>query len=147
VGRPPAGERGSWRWACEFSLVLIAMLMLSERTWKHHYVTIVLPLSVVVLYMAGERPGTQVRRWLGAALTLLFAALIPREDHLIALAVAAIGVVWEPVEWYYFRCVAGSGTCGRASLREWMLGQDTLADMTLVALGALVALIVIGRYN
>ena len=83
----------------------------------------------------------------GAALTLLFAALIPREDHLIALAVAAIGVVWEPVEWYYFRCVAGSGTCGRASLREWMLGQDTLADMTLVALGALVALVAIGRYT
>jgi hypothetical protein len=83
VCRPPAGERGSWRWACEFSLVLIAMLMLSERTWKHHYVTIVLPLSVVVLYMAGERPGTQVRRWLGAALTLFFVLIVGMSGDII----------------------------------------------------------------
>jgi len=83
----------------------------------------------------------------GAALTLLLAASIPREDHAIAAAVAAAGVLWEPAEWWLYRCYQWIGTCEYASLQERMLGQDTLADMTLVALGALVALIVIGRYN
>ena len=37
-----------WRLPCEFSLVFIAMLMLSAWTCKHHFVTIVLPIACVV---------------------------------------------------------------------------------------------------
>jgi len=83
----------------------------------------------------------------GVALTLALAAIVPRADHIIAASVAVIGVLWEPLEWWLFRCHQGVGSCTEASFYNWMLGQDTLADMTLVALGALVALIAIGRYE
>jgi alpha-1,2-mannosyltransferase len=45
-----AGVRAeSWpRLAAEWSLVLIGMLLLSERTWKHHAVTLALPWAVIV---------------------------------------------------------------------------------------------------
>jgi hypothetical protein len=38
--RRPLGDRHGVRLNLEFSLVLIAMLLLSERTWKHHMVTL-----------------------------------------------------------------------------------------------------------
>lgn len=83
----------------------------------------------------------------GVALTLGLAALIPVRDDLLGLMVAIAGVVWEPFEWWWVRCHLEYGTCVQSSLTEWMSGQDTLADMALVALGALVALRLIGRYR
>jgi len=83
----------------------------------------------------------------GVAITLALAATIPRRDDAIAATVALIGVLWEPFEWWLFRCYRGIGDCTAVTFREWMTGQDTLADMTLVALGSLVALVLIGRYE
>ena len=36
------------RLAAEWSLILVGMLLLSERTWKHHAVTLALPWAVIV---------------------------------------------------------------------------------------------------
>ena len=57
-----------WRLPCEFSLVLIAMLMLSAWTWKHHFVTIVLPMACVVTYLLFEAPGRGMRRYVTCTL-------------------------------------------------------------------------------
>lgn len=48
VCRTPIDDRRDWRWACEFGMVFIVMVMLSERSWKHHYVTMVMPFAALV---------------------------------------------------------------------------------------------------
>jgi alpha-1,2-mannosyltransferase len=70
--RTPAINRRGWRAAAEFSLVIIGMLLFSERTWKHHCVTLLLPFAVLVYYLAVCRPGTLLRAYLIASLTCVF---------------------------------------------------------------------------
>jgi alpha-1,2-mannosyltransferase len=42
-----ADVRRGWRLAAEYSLILVGMLVFSERTWKHHCVTLILPFVVL----------------------------------------------------------------------------------------------------
>lgn len=51
-------SRASWRVAAEFGLVTLGMLLFSERTWKHHAVTLVLPLGLLIAAASRLR-----RRW------------------------------------------------------------------------------------
>jgi len=83
---------------------------------------------------------------MGAAITLTLAAIVPRRDDILAVITGVLGIIWEPIEWYWFDCIQGSA-CTQASLVTWMVGEDTVFDMALVALGAIIALIVIGRYR
>jgi alpha-1,2-mannosyltransferase len=68
---------GHWRLAAEFSLVLLGMLLFSERTWKHHCVTLVLPFAVILYSLAVERLKPLLRWFLIgviSAVTLLMAS-------------------------------------------------------------------------
>jgi hypothetical protein len=51
VCRTPTEPRQGWRLAAEYSLVVLGMLLFSERTWKHHCVTLVLPFAVLSYYL------------------------------------------------------------------------------------------------
>jgi hypothetical protein len=66
--RTPTTCRVGWRLAAEFSLVALGMLLFSERTWKHHCVTLLLPLTVLTYYLAAGRPGRALRAYLIATL-------------------------------------------------------------------------------
>jgi hypothetical protein len=44
---PLVDVRRGWRLAAEYSLILVGMLLFSERTWKHHCVTLMLPFAVL----------------------------------------------------------------------------------------------------
>ena len=50
--RAPSTERCGWRFAAECGLILLGMLLLSERTWKHHAVTLIIPAA----FAAPSRP-------------------------------------------------------------------------------------------
>ena len=50
--RTPTQPRQGWRLSAEFSLVVLGMLLFSERTWKHHCVTLMLPFAVICYYVA-----------------------------------------------------------------------------------------------
>ena len=53
--RSPRGVRQGPRFAAECSLIVIGMLLFSERTWKHHAVTLLLPFAVLSwIVIAGE---------------------------------------------------------------------------------------------
>jgi alpha-1,2-mannosyltransferase len=58
--RTPWDDRRDWRTAAECSLVVLGMLLFSERTWKHHCVTLALPLAVLSHRLAYDsaRRGT-----------------------------------------------------------------------------------------
>ena len=115
--------------------------------------SVLLSVAVVVIWPVDIAPDfvhddAVMHLTSGVALTLALAATIPRRDDLLALAVASLGILWELVEWWLFRCYWGPGDgCSMSTLTAWLLKEDTLADMTLVALGALAPLIVIGRYK
>jgi hypothetical protein len=70
--RTPTTPRHGWRLAAEFSLVVLGMLLFSERTWKHHCVTLALPFAVLCYYVARCRPPPAVRGYLGATLAGAF---------------------------------------------------------------------------
>jgi hypothetical protein len=74
---------GGWRLAAEFSIVVLGMLLFSERTWKQHAVTLVLPFAVMLyaLARAGIRGG--LRRYVIGCLVL--AALLMASASISAL--------------------------------------------------------------
>ena len=45
--RAPRAERHGWRFAAECGLIVLGMLLFSERTWKHHAVTLLIPAAAL----------------------------------------------------------------------------------------------------
>ncbi len=72
--RTPLQSRRGWRLSAEYGFILIGMLLFSERTWKHHCVTLVLPFAVLCYHLA-TRPAGRWPRW-GLIATLAAAALL-----------------------------------------------------------------------
>lgn len=66
--RAPRGERSGPRFAAECSLIVLGMLLFSERTWKHHAVTLVLPFAVLTAYLFAPTTDRGARRRLGVLL-------------------------------------------------------------------------------
>ena len=50
--RTPSNDRGGWALSAEFAIVFLGMLLFSERTWKHHCVTLILPFAVLSYFLA-----------------------------------------------------------------------------------------------
>lgn len=68
--RTRATRRDDPRLLGEFSLVVLTMLFVSERSWKHHFVTLLLPTTYLVYRMGMARATLTVRWTLAAALAL-----------------------------------------------------------------------------
>jgi alpha-1,2-mannosyltransferase len=67
----------NWRMAAEFSIIVLGMLLFSERTWKHHCVTLLLPFTVLAYYLSAWARDRKMKVFLGGTLTcvaLLMAA-------------------------------------------------------------------------
>jgi hypothetical protein len=74
--RTPTQPRHGWRLAAEFSLVLLGMLLFSERTWKHHCVTLLLPFAVLAYYLATVATGVKMRGYLIGTLALVLVLMM-----------------------------------------------------------------------
>jgi hypothetical protein len=75
--RTPTQPREQWRLAAEYSVIVLGMLLFSERTWKHHCVTMLLPFALLCYYLAAFKPGAGWRGYLigsMAAATVLMAS-------------------------------------------------------------------------
>ncbi len=62
--RTPRDTRQGLRFAAECSLIVLGMLLFSERTWKHHAVTLLYPFAVIAFALSATQPGTPLRRFL-----------------------------------------------------------------------------------
>jgi hypothetical protein len=81
----PAGVRGGVRFAAECSLILLGMLLLSERTWKHHSVTLILPM-LTLLVAAWDRRSTMLAAAVVAAAGLMLGqSALPEAGQNLAL--------------------------------------------------------------
>src|SRR5207302_1513294 len=83
------------------SLVVLGMLLFSERTWKHHCVTLVLPFSVFAYYLGACRPGPWLRAYLVGSLVLVMllisstsTSLLDGLDHAAKMAQVYGAYVW-----------------------------------------------------
>ena len=71
--RVPRTDRGNLGYLGEFAMVFMAMLLISERSWKHHYVLLLFGHVLILRYVTAWRPGGR-RRWI--PLSCLVASLI-----------------------------------------------------------------------
>ncbi len=62
-------RRGLW-FAAECSLIVLGMLLFSERTWKHHGVTLALPYAVLAAFLATRPLGPGLRGYIAGTLVL-----------------------------------------------------------------------------
>ena len=62
--RAPRGERQGVRVAAECSLIVLGMLLFSERTWKHHAVTLMLPFAAIAFSAFAGETSLRVKRFL-----------------------------------------------------------------------------------
>ena len=71
--RTPLADRKDWRLVAEYGIVVLGMLLFSERTWKHHAVTLVVPFATLA-YVLSALPLSRAQRWVvigGLALATL----------------------------------------------------------------------------
>jgi alpha-1,2-mannosyltransferase len=68
--RTKAERRTDPRLLGEFALVVLTMLFLSERSWKHHYVTMLLPFTYLMAEFTFFRPTLKTRILTSAAMWL-----------------------------------------------------------------------------
>jgi alpha-1,2-mannosyltransferase len=59
--RTRTNDRRDPRLLGEFALVVLTMLFVSERSWKHHYVTVLLPITYLVSEFFSPRVGQRGR--------------------------------------------------------------------------------------
>jgi hypothetical protein len=70
--RGPDDLREGWRFAAECGLVCLGMLLLSERTWKHHAVVLLVPLAALAYSAAAVELPRRVRLFVIGALSASF---------------------------------------------------------------------------
>lgn len=83
--RTPISPRGGWRLAAEYALVLLGMLLFSERTWKHHCVTLLVPFAVLS-YQLGKGTSTpRMRAGISGCLVLVALLMASTSTTLLRL--------------------------------------------------------------
>jgi hypothetical protein len=82
--RAPASPRYGWRLGAEVGLVLLGMLLFSERTWKHHCVTLLVPFAVLCYHLAVCRPGRGLRGYLIGSLAAVVVLMATTSTGLLS---------------------------------------------------------------
>ncbi len=90
--RGPRGARSGPRFAAECSLIVLGMLLFSERTWKHHAVTLVLPFAVLTAWLFAPETGNRTRRGLAGVLAAV--ALLTTVPGMLPEAAADLALVY-----------------------------------------------------
>jgi hypothetical protein len=85
----PRGARQGLPFAAECSFILLGMLLFSERTWKHHAVTLVLPYAVLTAFLTTHPLSLPMRRYviatlIGAGVLTLGPSALPEEAQDLA---------------------------------------------------------------
>lgn len=99
-------RRQGWQWAAEFSLIVLGMLLFSERTWKHHCVTLLLPFTVLVYYLAACRPTFAVRCYLIGTLAAVVLMMSSTSTGLLPDRFAKLAQVYGAYVWAYLLLIA-----------------------------------------
>jgi hypothetical protein len=87
-------QRQGWQLSAEFAIVTLGMLLFSERTWKHHAVTLLVPFAVLA-YCLVEGLPSQAQRWLiGITLALSMLLIALTSNGLVNRSLAKLSQVY-----------------------------------------------------
>jgi hypothetical protein len=89
--RTRATDRRDPRLLGEFALVVLTMLFVSERSWKHHYVTVLLPMTYLVSEWFSPRVGPRGRKAILLSLALSFGLMASTSSEIGGLFVEGQG--------------------------------------------------------
>jgi alpha-1,2-mannosyltransferase len=89
--RPGMTERQGWRFAAECGLIVLGMLLFSERTWKHHAVTLLIPAAALACAATLDLPRG-VRRF--AVGSLVASALLMTLPGLLGTRAQDLALVY-----------------------------------------------------
>lgn len=106
VCRGRVDDRRGWRLWHELGLVMLAMLLVSERSWKHHFVWL-LPIGLVLAASAarlGRSPADRFRAWwiwgaTAAAFLLMLATSPDAASTLLSESHARTAQAWGAYVW------------------------------------------------
>ena len=120
--RSPRTERQGLRFAAECSLIALGMLLFSERTWKHHAVTLLLPYAAIAAAIFGSEVAPRVRTWLigilaGAALLTNLPGLLPAHAADLAMVYGSYTAAFVLLTLGIGAILVNNGAQGRDS--EW----------------------------
>jgi hypothetical protein len=132
--RTPLDQRRSWRMAAEFGIIVLGMLLFSERTWKHHCVTFLLPIAVICHRLGSEPLSRRMRGLLIAILTfvvLLMASTSTdlfdkRAPFLAEIRFAKLAQVYGAYIWAYCLLLAGMVLLLRGEAAEVIAADDSI---------------------
>ena len=88
---PRTARAGPWV-AAECALMVLAMLLFSERTWKHHAVTLLLPFAVLTTWLFAPDTAPRTRRRLAGV--LVGVALLTTVPGMFPEATADLALVY-----------------------------------------------------
>ncbi len=89
--RSPRSERQGWRFAAECGLIVLGMLLLSERTWKHHAVVLLIPVAALAYATTLDLPHRVRRAVVGS---LIAAGLLMATPGLLGTRIADLALVY-----------------------------------------------------
>jgi hypothetical protein len=92
--------------AAEYALVVLGMLLFSERTWKHHAVTMMLPFAVLCYSLALGAPGPRLRAYLIGTLVVVQFALATTSSGLLTDEWAKLAHVYGAYTWGFLLLTA-----------------------------------------
>lgn len=83
--RAPLENRHDWRWVAEAGAIVLGMLIFSERTWKHHAVTLVIPFAVIAHQLSAFRLPRLARASLVGTLAGVLCLMLLTTSGLVTL--------------------------------------------------------------
>ena len=81
----PRDNRADWRWMAEFGAVVLGMLIFSERTWKHHAVTMLIPFAVIAHQLSAFRLPRGLQRYLAGTLALVMGLMLLTASGIVVI--------------------------------------------------------------
>jgi alpha-1,2-mannosyltransferase len=121
--RTKTANRRDPRLLGEFALVVLTMLFVSERSWKHHYVTVLLPITYLVSEFFSPRVGPRGRVAIIFAWAMSFGLMASTSPEIGGLF--AEGQGHEIAQGYGLFMWAGVVLYATVAWRVWMRRGET----------------------
>ena len=121
--RTKTRDRRDPRLLGEVALVVLTMLFVSERSWKHHYVTVLLPITYLASEFFSTRVGPRGRRAIVLAWALSFSLMAATSPEIGGLFFEGQG--HEIAQAYGFFMWAGVVLYATVAWRVWQRRKES----------------------
>jgi len=124
----PAGRRSAGGLAAEYSIVVLGMLLFSERTWKHHCVTLLLPFAVLSYQLVVQWSQKGLRTSLIASLAAVVLLMSSTSISLLGRDVGKLAQVYGAYVFSFFLLLAALAVVLRRSAGESATAEEWNTD-------------------